>query len=183
MPGLINREAIQKHFQEIRSLLEKNQESAAMSKLQLFLDAMNAIDAYDNGGNPEKIPEITYQFYTEIRGFDENDADVQEDLIKRPKISLQNIFKDTQSVVRFMELNQISQAKELLQKMIERLSTSGGYPDPGTQGDLIIKARNDIRKASKTFLVNYIEVGEAEKLIEKYIEESYQQGKTERDRT
>ena len=61
-------------------------------------------------------------------------------------------------------------------------STYSKYEFQGEGSDLVLQARTELNKMSKTLFARFVEEDECKKLLEKYIVKAYDLGRTEKEK-
>lgn len=180
MPGLVHKDKIVKCLQDVQAELEKKQFALAWEKLKLVRDSITAIDGKDGDGNPIPLPENGHLFYTEIEDENEKQKMIQDGIITGKKIDLAKMHTDIGQILFQFNQNNFSTA-QLDNLIVELKNNDPKYQDPGTQGDHILQARVEIKKAAviivtDTIMGEFVPTAAAEAILEKHIDKTYKDG-------
>lgn len=179
MPWIIHTDKIGECLDEVVNELNN---FVAYQKLKLIVDSITAIDCFDSEGTPIPLPENGYHFFIEIADAEEKETFIQNKKISGSKFALSRFLKDLRKILFEMDQNHYEKATQELVEIRQAIKNKDPkYRDYGTQGDHILQARSETKKAAVIILTEkvvgeFVPITDAQSIIEKHIDQAYKDG-------
>jgi len=161
----------------------------AYEKLKHLVDSLFPLCYTMRNGDPIQSKADNLKIQTELNDFEELDA-LRKNGKCRVQIDLINLHNDLEKIRYQLEKNKYLEVKESLEGILVELkklgsqnlgSTDSKYEFQGKGSDLILQARTELNKMSKTLFARFVEEDECKKLLEKYIVEAYIAGRKDQE--
>ncbi len=181
---MVNTEKIAQDLRYVNFFIEQEQIGKACKELRKISDGIQSI--WQQTENSPNLHEYRPKYYTELEDIEEKETIQQSGLNLTKKIDLNAVIADIEKICQDLDQNNLTKAIALLDELCNAFEKKPNdkYNDPGKIGDLILQARSELKKQSQTiisekFAAEMISTTTAQKLVEKYIDQAYEEGRAE----
>jgi len=190
MPQLVDVGAILNEVEFILGAIASGKRWAAYERCKFLVDSLLPFTAVASDDSKLPVKYGHLKICSEIEDFDDLEC-LQKEGKAGKKVNLVKIAQDTEKARQFMEKGVYGPAEELLRGIagglgmrIRHPEYPSAYDDSGVLGELVLKARCDVKKAVKRivsgdFAEDFVPAGECYRLLESYIDRAYGLGREE----
>ena len=186
MPWLVHTNKIAEDLQKVSNLVQEKQVGLACKELRKICRGIQSV--WQTIESTSDLDEYMLRYYTELEDIQEKESLQESGSITGKKTDLNAVVADLEKVYQYLDQNNSLAATTLLEEtcnaLQNRRQSNRKYDDPGKIGDLILQARTDLKKQSKIIateksVAQMVNLTDVTTLIEKYIDQAYEEGRIE----